>query len=101
MAMATSGDYRSFIEHEGGRYSHTIDPRAGGPIKTRVASATVLRPSAAEADALATAMGVLGITEGLELARQKSWAVYLLERCDSGLCSHSSPAFQRLLDGGE
>lgn len=54
--MATSGNYRNF--HSTGRYGrigHTIDPQSGMPVQTDVASATVIAPSAAEADAWATA----------------------------------------------
>ncbi len=40
-ALATSGDYRNFFEHQGRRYSHTIDPATGRPVEHRLATATV------------------------------------------------------------
>ncbi len=64
--MATSGGYRRFVEIDGRRYSHIIDPRSAWPAE-HVASVTVLAPRAMDADALATSVSVLGIREGLEL----------------------------------
>jgi len=59
-ALATSGAVHQFFEHQGRRFGHIIDPRTGWPPEHLV-SATVLAPSAAEADALSTAFFVLGI----------------------------------------
>jgi thiamine biosynthesis lipoprotein len=58
-AMATSGCEEQFFEHNGVRYGHIIDPRSGQPAD-HVLSATVVAPSAAVADALATAFYVAG-----------------------------------------
>ena len=58
-ALGTSGGATQFFEHEGRRYSHILDPRTGWPA-TDVFTATVLAPTAAEADALSTAAFVLG-----------------------------------------
>lgn len=66
-AMATSGDYRNFIEYQGTVYSHTIDPRTGYPARSGVASATVMAPTCMEADALATALMVLTPADGIQL----------------------------------
>ncbi len=70
MAVATSGDYRNFFEHEGVRYSHTIDPETGRPVTHDLASVTIVHPSAALADAMATAVHVLGPEAGYELAER-------------------------------
>lgn len=59
-ALATSGSGKQFFHFQGQRYSHIIDPRTGWPAQGMM-SATVICPSAAVADALATAMFVLGI----------------------------------------
>ena len=65
--VATSGDYRN-VRRVGSRVvSHVIDPRTGYPIDHDLASATVIAPTCAEADGLATATMVLGPIEGLEL----------------------------------
>ena len=58
-AMATSGSGEQYFEVEGKRYGHIIDPRTGMPAEGR-ASVTVIAPTAAEADALATAFYVGG-----------------------------------------
>ncbi|MGB1581619.1 MAG: FAD:protein FMN transferase [Nevskiales bacterium] len=80
MAIATSGDYRNFFEHGGKRYSHTIDPRSGYPVSHSLVSATVLHHSAMHADALATAMMVLGPEAGMRLAESQGLAVWLITR---------------------
>ncbi|MGE0710622.1 MAG: FAD:protein FMN transferase [Planctomycetota bacterium] len=66
VCVVTSGDYERFFEHEGKRYHHILDPRTGYPSEGCM-SATVTAPDAAFADALATAMCVLGPVEGLKV----------------------------------
>ncbi len=58
-ALGTSGSGTQFFHHQGRRYGHVLDPRTGYPA-VGVYSSTVLAPTAAEADALATALYVLG-----------------------------------------
>jgi thiamine biosynthesis lipoprotein len=95
VAVATSGDYRNYWEHEGVRYSHTIDPRTGRPVTHRLASVTVIHPeSAALADAWATALDVLGPDEGLALAERQGLAAYFLVRTDAGFEVRTSSAFE-------
>lgn len=77
-AIATSGDYRNFRTVGGRRISHTFDPRTLTPTPQRTASVSVIRPTAAEADALATALGVLTPEEAILRADKWGWAVYLL-----------------------
>ncbi|MFN0020244.1 MAG: FAD:protein FMN transferase [Pirellulaceae bacterium] len=59
-ALGTSGSGSQFFHHQGKRYGHILDPRTGWPAE-QVLSATVIAPTAAEADALSTAFYVLGI----------------------------------------
>ncbi len=59
-ALATSGNYRKFVEINGQKFGHTLDPRTGYPAKTDVLSATVLAEDCMTADAYATALMVLG-----------------------------------------
>ncbi|HHP7234123.1 MAG TPA: FAD:protein FMN transferase [Desulfobacterales bacterium] len=66
-AMATSGDYRNFFEIAGRRYAHVIDPRTGRPVTNGVVSVTVTADSCTLADALATALMVMGPTQGLPM----------------------------------
>jgi thiamine biosynthesis lipoprotein len=68
LSVATSGDYRHYFERDGRRYSHTIDPRTGYPVAHGLASVTVLHEDCMQADALATAMTVLGPDDGYAYA---------------------------------
>lgn len=92
-AVATSGDYRNFFDYEGTRYSHTIDPRTGWPVSHGLVSVTVLDESAALADALATALLVLGPEAGGELAERAGIAAYFLVRSGEGLMARWTSAF--------
>lgn len=83
-AMATSGDYRNFYENKGQRFSHTIDPKTGRPIKHKLASVSVLAKSCARADAMATALNVLGPVEGPKLAEKQGIAALFIIRDASG-----------------
>jgi thiamine biosynthesis lipoprotein len=59
--MATSGNYRNFYEMNGEKYSHTIDPRTGYPVRHNLLSATIVAPDCMTADAWATACMVAGL----------------------------------------
>ena len=65
-AVVTSGDYEHYIEVDGKRYSHILDPRTGYPAK-ELRSVTIVCPDGELADALATGVTVLGLKDGLEL----------------------------------
>jgi thiamine biosynthesis lipoprotein len=95
-AVATSGDYRNYFEADGVRYSHTIDTRTGKPVTHSLASVTVIDDSGYRADALATALLVLGPEKGMELASRESLAVLFLLRSNSGIDERSTPAFEQL-----
>lgn len=69
-AVATSGDYRHWVNVQGRRLSHTMDPAKGAPLQSSPASVTVVAPTCAEADAWATALMVAGPRAGTELARR-------------------------------
>lgn len=65
--VVTSGNYRKFYIRDGKKYAHTIDPRSGYPVEHNLLSATVIAPTAAEADALATICMVIGPEEARNL----------------------------------
>ncbi len=92
-AIATSGDYRRFIEVGGKRYSHTIDPRSGHPVDHRLASVAVIHASALQADALATALMVLGEQDGFALARREGIAALFLLRELDRFVELATPGF--------
>lgn len=80
-AVATSGDYRHWVEVGGSRLSHTMDPHRGAPLASSPASVTVVAQSCTEADAWATALMVLGPEKGAALARRRGLdALFLLRR---------------------
>jgi thiamine biosynthesis lipoprotein len=95
-SIATSGDYRNFFAHEGRRYSHTIDARTGRPVAHALAAVTVVHESAAYADAMATALLVLGPDAGPALAEELGIAAYFLLRGEDGIEALSSSLFVTL-----
>ncbi len=96
-AMATSGDYRIYFEQGGKRYSHEIDPASGSPIDHRLCSVTVVADDCMTADALATALIVLGPERGWALAQAQGLAAYFIERnAAGGLTDRATPAFAAL-----
>jgi thiamine biosynthesis lipoprotein len=96
-AIATSGDYRNYVEKDGKRYSHTINPRTGRPIAHGLASVSVIAASAMRADALATAIMVMGPEEGYRLAVQEALAVQLIIRSGDQLRVLATPEFESYL----
>ncbi|RSZ59120.1 FAD:protein FMN transferase [Massilia atriviolacea] len=97
LAIATSGDYRRYFEHGGRRASHTLDPRTGAPIRNDVASVTVLHAECMAADALSTALSVLGPEQGLALAERQNVAARFLLRHQGALREVVSTAYEELL----
>ncbi|MCC7463875.1 MAG: FAD:protein FMN transferase [Gammaproteobacteria bacterium] len=81
LSVATSGDYRRYMEIGGARVAHTMDGRRAAPVRNDVASVTVLAPSCMDADAWATALLVAGLDEGLAMAHRLGLeALWLLRR---------------------
>ncbi|MES2534193.1 MAG: FAD:protein FMN transferase [Pseudomonadota bacterium] len=80
MAIATSGDRWHVHEQGGRRWSHTIDPRSGEPLSATLASVTVLHAQCMHADALATALLVLGASEGPAFAERHRIAAAFVRR---------------------
>lgn len=98
-AIATSGDYRNFFVDNGRRYSHTIDPASGQPIKHSLASVSVLAKTCMLADGLATAFMALGPQRGLLLAQQQDIAALFILRTDTGFKVEASSAFLHFSEG--
>ena len=79
-AVATSGDYRHWVEVQGRRLSHTMEPGRGAPLIAPPASVTVVARTCAQADAWATALMVLGPDQGAALARKHGLDALFLVR---------------------
>ena len=98
LAVATSGDYRRFVEIDGRRFGHTVDPRSGRPVTNALASVTVLHPSCMQADALSTLLTVLGPEAGMAYAeRHDVAALFILREARGGFSERLSPAFAAML----
>lgn len=93
-AVATSGDYRNYFEKNGKRYSHTIDPLSGYPITHKLASVTIIHESTMIADALATAILVMGSNEGIQFADKNGIAAFLIVKSANGFKHVYSSAYQ-------
>ncbi|PHN06014.1 FAD:protein FMN transferase [Flavilitoribacter nigricans] len=87
-AVVTSGNYEKFVEIDGKRYTHIIDPRTGYPV-SGLKSVTIICPNAEMADALATSVFVLGKEIGLDLINQMQ-GVHAILVDDTGEISTST-----------
>ena len=92
-SLATSGDYRNFVERQGRRYSHEIDPRTGRPVDHALISVSVLADDCLTADAWATALLVLGPDAALPAARRRGVEVLCMIRSGDGWVEHATPGF--------
>ena len=68
-SIATSGNYEKFVLIDGKKYSHTIDPKTGLPVRG-IKSVTIICPNAEIADAMATPVMIMGIKTGLDMLNQ-------------------------------
>lgn len=96
-AIATSGDYRNFYRDENGELrAHIVDPRTAAPVGHAVASVSVLAGDCLTADALATALFVLGPDEGLPLLAARFpgvEALFLVRDGADGFREIATPGF--------
>jgi thiamine biosynthesis lipoprotein len=85
-ALATSGNYRKFFIEDGMKYSHTIDPKTGYPVRHQLLSATIITNDCMTADALATACMVMGLEKAREMIQKidglEAYLVYSDEEGD-------------------
>jgi thiamine biosynthesis lipoprotein len=100
MACATSGDWVRSFEAYGQTYSHTLDGRTGRPVENGVASVTVLAEAAMYADAMATALTVMGPEEGPAWAADMNIAAAFVVRTEGGMIETVTPAFSAMLSAG-
>jgi thiamine biosynthesis lipoprotein len=98
LAVATSGDYRRYLEVGDVRLAHTMDSRRCAPVNNAVASVTVLARTCMLADAWATALLVAGPDEGLAMAQRMGMDVLYLLRRTEGLIEVGLGRFDRSSD---
>lgn len=97
-AIATSGDERRYFEASGRRYAHTLDPRTCAPVTHGLVSVTVLAGDCMTADALATALTVLGPGKGPAFAAEHRIAARFVSQNGVRLAEQLSPAMAAMLD---
>jgi thiamine biosynthesis lipoprotein len=95
-ACSTSGDYRNFFDVGAERFSHAIDPHTGRPARSAPASVSVIHPDSAYADAMATALMVLGQDEGYELAKRLNLPALFVTRAAGEFHFRATPEFEKL-----
>lgn len=95
-AIATSGDYRQQIQVDGQRISHTMDPRAGQPLRGALASVTVITALCTDADAYATALMVLGVDAGSACARRLGLDALFVSRAGDGFTTEGTGFFENV-----
>ncbi len=95
MAVSTSGNYERFFVILGKNYSHIIDPRTGMPVET-VPSVTVLSKSATDADALSTAISVMGKDKSADvLKKYENAGLLIVTKQKNGIFIYKDSFFQR------
>ena len=82
LAIATSGDYRNFHQHEGRRYSHTIDPTTCRPVNHALSSVSIAASDCMTSDAWATAAMVMGTETAHQIAADNGISILTLTRND-------------------
>ena len=96
--MATSGNYRRFYIEDGVKYSHTIDPRTGWPVKHSLLSATIIADNCMTADGWATACMVVGLEEAKLLIKENRLQGFLIYEENGEIKSWHSEGFPILED---
>ena len=98
-ALATSGNYRKFYEENGVKYSHSINPKTGYPVRHELLSATIIADNCMLADAYATACMVIGLEKSKTLIEKvDGLEAYLIYGDEVGLYQvYSSKGFKKYI----
>ena len=100
LAISTSGSYRKYYEENGARYSHTIDPTTGYPVKHNLLSVSVVAADCMTADAYATAFMVMGLEKSKEflIGNNKIEVYFISDDQNGGFSVYYTPGFELLLN---
>ena len=98
-SMATSGNYRKFFEENGVKYSHSIDPKTGYPVRHNLLSVTVTAPDCMSADAFATAFMIMGLEKSVKLVNKldKIEAYFIYSDKDGNFCTEFTDGFREII----
>ncbi len=101
-SVVTSGNYRKYYEHDGVRYSHTLNPSTGQPVNHSLLSVSVISRHSWYADAMATAFMVMGLDKSLQFIQQHPdnpdiQAVFFIYNDHGQYRTHATQAFQSLI----
>ena len=94
--IVTSGSYRKYVERDGKRYSHCIDPTTGYPVEHNLLSATVIAETSVWADALASICMVMGKEKSLDIINRLDGveAYYIFVNDNNELETFATAGFQ-------
>jgi len=99
-SLATSGNYRKFFEKDGVKYSHSINPKTGYPVKDSLLSATIIAKDCITADAYATTCMVMGLEKSKVFISERddleAYLIYSSEFNDSFVIWQSNN-FEKLI----
>jgi FAD:protein FMN transferase len=97
LSLSTSGDYRNYFDKDGRRYCHEIDPATDRPVENPPASVSVAHASGAYADAMATALMVLGPEKGYALAERIGLPALFISREKDHFEAKATAQFRQLI----
>ena len=99
-ALATSGNYRRYLEKDGKRISHTIDAKTGYPTENELLSVTVIANNCITADAYATAFMAMGLNKAFEFAENNPSieAFFIFNAEDNSLKTKHTKGFSSYLE---
>jgi FAD:protein FMN transferase len=94
--LSTSGDTEQYVEIEGRRYSHIVDPQTGLGLRERI-GATIVARNATDSDSFGTAVSVMGAERGLKFIEEKTDTAALIVRQQNGVMQQlESKRFRRI-----
>ena len=97
-SLATSGNYRKFVEIDGQKFGHSLDPKTGYPAQTDILSATVLADDCMSADAYATALMVMGLEQSKALVeKEEALQAILIYSVGKKIQTWSSPSLAEFI----